>query len=398
MITILKADYKKYNVSELEKLRIDEEKFYENFDDAILLQTCNRVEMIFDAEKYKNIKELEKIGINLDKFEIISGEKAIEHLFRVASGLESMIVGEDQILGQLKNSYLKAKEKGKLSKRLEKIILKAIHTGQRARLETKINEGGVSIGSASVELAERVFGLDGKNVLLIGAGEMANLVIKALKEKNIKAIIVANRTYEKAERLAKELGGMAIKFDKLEEALRYADIVISATGAPHPILNKERLKNAGKTVIIDIANPRDTTDDIRELPDVFLFTIDDLKLVAEENLKKRMEEVPKVEMIICEELEQLKELLDRMEFENAVRELGQYIENIRKKELEKAKNILKNKNKPVEDVLDDFSKSLCKKIIYDIITIFENLDNKEMFNTLASEFKKLKQQKSKNKT
>jgi len=351
------------------------------------LQTCNRVEIIFDADSLEEIKGIE--NIDLEKFDILFGDKAIEHLFRVACGLESMIVGEDQILGQLKNAYLKAKEKGRISKKLEKIILKAIHTGQRARVETKINEGGVSIGSAAVELAEKIFGLEGKNVLLIGAGEMANLVIKALKEKNIKAIIVANRTYEKAEKLAKELGGMAIKFDKLEEALRYADIVISATGAPHPILNKERLKNAGKTIIIDIANPRDTTDDIRELPDIFLFTIDDLRLVAEENLKKRKEEIPKVEMIICEELERLKEFLDKMRFETAIKELGQYIENVRKKEVEKAKKILKNKNKPVEEVLEDFSKALCKRIIYDIIKIFENVEDKEVFECLAKEFKKL---------
>ncbi|ACV24319.1 glutamyl-tRNA reductase [Methanocaldococcus fervens] len=383
---ILKADYKKYNVSELENIRVDEEEFYGTFYNAILLQTCNRVEIIFDADKLEDIKGIE--NIKLEKFDILVGDEAIEHLFRVACGLESMIVGEDQILGQLKNAYLKAKEKGKISKKLEKIILKAIHTGQRARVETKINEGGVSIGSAAVELAEKVFGLEGKNVLLIGAGEMANLVIKALKEKNIKAIIVANRTYEKAERLAKELGGIAVKFDKLEEALRYADIVISATGAPHPILTKERLKNAGKTFIIDIANPRDTTDDIKELPGVFLFTIDDLRLVAEENLKKRKKEIPKVEKIIYEELENLKELLDKMKLEVAVKELGQYIENIRKREVEKALKILKNKNKPAEEVLDDFSKALCKKIIYDMIKIFENVESREFFECLAKEFKK----------
>ncbi|CAB3289783.1 Glutamyl-tRNA reductase [Methanocaldococcus lauensis] len=382
---ILKADYKKYNVSELEKLRFDEEEFYKMFDNAILLQTCNRVELIFDADSLDEIRGIE--NIDLEKFDILYGDEAIKHIFRVACGLESMIVGEDQILGQLKNAYLKAKEKGKISKKLEKIILKAIHTGQRARVETNINKGGVSIGSAAVELAEKIFGLEGKNVLLIGAGEMATLVIKALKEKNIKAIIVANRTYEKAEKLAKELGGIAINFDKLEEALRYADIVISATGAPHPILNKERLKNAGKTVIIDIANPRDTTDDIRELPDIFLFTIDDLRLVAEENLKKRKDEIPKVELIIEEELENLKEILDKMKFEKVIQEFGQYIENMRKREVEKALKILKNKNKPVEEVLDNFSKAMCKKIIYDLIKIFENIEDEEIFEKLAKHLK-----------
>ncbi|ADG14100.1 glutamyl-tRNA reductase [Methanocaldococcus infernus ME] len=370
MITILKADHKKYRVDELEKLRVDEEEFYKNFDNSILLQTCNRVEMIFFNHDLEEIKRKVK---NFDKFDILIDDEAIIHLFRLASGLESMIVGEFQILGQLKNSYLKAKNLGKIkSKEFEKIILKAIHVGQRVRLETDIGKGSVSIASAAVELVEKLTGLEGKNLLLIGAGEMGTLVAKALKEKKIKAIIVANRTYEKAESLAKELGGIAIKFDKLKEALKYADIVISATSAPHPILTKERVRDIGETIIIDIANPRDTTDDIRELSYIKLFTIDDLRIVAEENLKKREKEIPKVEEIIKEEFKVLKEKLEDLKVEEEIKEFCKVLEEIREREVKKAIDIFKNKNISFEEVLENFSKALCKRVICEVKRFYKN--------------------------
>ncbi|WP_423792330.1 glutamyl-tRNA reductase [Methanocaldococcus indicus] len=359
---ILKADYNKYNVNELEKLRLDEDEFYKKCR-GVLLQTCNRVEII--CEKLEDIKN---IDMDINKFDILLDDEAIYHLFRLASGLESMIVGEYQILGQLKDAYLKAKKHNAISKRLEKIILKAIHTGQRVRNETDISKGSVSIGSAAVELLEKITTLKDKNILLIGAGEMAKTVIKALKERHIKAIIVANRTYEKAVELAKELNGMAIKFDKLEEALRYADIVISATSAPHPILTKKRLENAGETIVVDIAIPRDTTDDIKELSNIKLFTIDDLKLVAEENLKKRKKEIPKVEEIIKEEINNLNNQLNKLEVEEKIKELIKKIEDIRVREVNKALNLMKHKNP--EDVLKDFSKAYTKKIICEIKRYF----------------------------
>ncbi|AEF97017.1 glutamyl-tRNA reductase [Methanotorris igneus] len=376
---LLKADYKKYPTSKLEKLRMDEDEFYEKFDGCVLLQTCNRVEIYFDVDN------LDEIDIDVDKFDILEGDEAVLHLLRLASGLESMIVGEDQILGQIKKSYLKAKELKKTTKFLDTIFLKAIHVGQRVRSETKINEGGVSIGSAAVELAEKIFGLKNKNVLLIGAGEIGTLVAKALKERHIKAIIkaiiIANRTYERAERLAKELSGIAIHFDKLKEALKYADIVISATGAPHQILTKEDLVDVGETIIIDIANPRDVDDSVRELPHIKLFTIDDLKLISEENLKKRKEEIPKVEKIIMEEFENLKRQIKKLEIQDFIKNFTTYIESIRRKEVEKAVNMLKNKNKSPEEILENFSKAFSKKIIYDFVNVIEerHLHGKDLF-------------------
>jgi glutamyl-tRNA reductase len=209
----------------------------------------------------------------------------------MTSGLESTIIGEDQILGQVKDAKLKSEREGHCGKKLDAIFTKAIHVGQVVRNKTKINQGSISIGSAAVDLAEENLGdLQDKNVLVIGAGKMGTLVAKALAEKNLKAIFVANRTYYKAIKLAEELEGEAILFDNLEEKLLNADLVISSTGAPHAIINKSRLMKVfdeeipKKMVFIDIANPRDIEEDVKEIG-VDLFNIDDLRGIAEKNKK-----------------------------------------------------------------------------------------------------------------
>ena len=191
-------------------------------------------------------------------------------------------------------------------------VITAIHVGQRARTETRINEGGVSIGSAAVELAEMTIGLKNRNVLLIGAGEIGTLVAKALIEKHIRAVIVANRTYERAETLAKELKGMAVHFDKLKEAINFSDVIICATSSPHHILEKKDLMDVGEKIIIDIANPRDVDDSVKELENISLYTIDDLRNISDKNLQKRVEEVPLVEKIIEEEYEILLRQIEKI--------------------------------------------------------------------------------------
>ena len=381
---LFKADYNNYSVSELEKLRFDEEEFYKQYNNCVLVQTCNRIEVYFD-------KRGEIIDIDdFDGFELIKSEKAILHLLETSSGLNSMIVGEDQILGQIKNSYNKAKSLKKTTKYLDTIFLKAIHVGQNVRSKTKINKGFVSVGSAAVDLAEKKVGLKNKNILVVGAGEMATLVAKALMEKEIKAIVVSNRTYRRAEELAKELGGMAITFDKLEEAINYNDIIICATGAPHTIINKERLKNIkGTKLFIDIANPRDIDDNIKELPNITLYTIDDLKCVSEENIKKRKNEIPTVKKIVNEELEILKKQLTKLKNEDLIKKYDLYIENIRKKEVEKAINLMENSNKKPEEVLEQFSKVLTKKIISDFVITINNSNNIDEINNFDKLINKL---------
>jgi glutamyl-tRNA reductase len=360
---LFRADYNNYSVSELQKLRFDEEEFYKKYNKCILIQTCNRIEVYFD----KNAQCID-MG-EFEGFELIKFKDATKHLLRTASGLNSMIVGEDQIIGQIKNSYHKAKELKRTTKYLDTIFLKAIHTGQKVRNNTKINKGCVSIGSAAVQLAEKTVGLNNKNILVVGAGEIATLVAKALIEKNIRAIVVSNRTYERAELLAKELNGIAIHFDKLEEAINYNDIIICATGAPHAIIDKDRLKKIKeKKIIIDIANPRDVSDDVRELPNIILYTIDDLKMVSDENLKKRKDEIPLVEKIIEEELSILTRQLHKLKFENTIKNYDLYIENLRKREMNKALNMIENGKDP-NVVLEKFSKVFANKIISDFVNV-----------------------------
>ncbi|AEH06945.1 Glutamyl-tRNA reductase [Methanothermococcus okinawensis IH1] len=366
------ADYKKYSIPELERLRFNEEEFYKKYDNCILLQTCNRIEAYFDKSYCGG--ELNGLKNDFKDFKVLEGHDAIIHLLRTASGLESMIVGEDQIIGQIKKSHYNAKKLGKTTKYLDTIFLKAVHVGQMVRRKTKINKGGISIGSAAVELVEKTVGLENKNILVIGAGEIGTLVAKALIEKNVKAIVVANRTYERAERLANELKGMAVHFDKLNEALNFSDIIICATSSPHYILNKSHLENiVGKKIIVDIANPRDVDDNVRELPNVVLYTIDDLKLVSDENLKKRKNEIPIVEAIIEDEFRALSKQLKKLDVEDVIKNYDNYIECIRKKELKKALKMVDNGKEP-EKVLEKFSEVFAKRIIHDFVKLAYNED------------------------
>lgn len=334
----------------------------------IEINTCNRYEYFLYAEDYNEL--------DLDcenKYVIIQySDEAVLHLFRMTSGLESMIIGEDQILGQVKDAKLKSEREGHCGKKLDAVFTKAIHVGQVVRNKTKINQGSISIGSAAVDLAEENLGdLQDKNVLVIGAGKMGTLVAKALAEKNLKAIFVANRTYYKAIKLAEELEGEAILFDNLEEKLINADLVISSTGAPHAIINKERLlkvfdeKIPKKMVFIDIANPRDIEDDVKELG-IALFNIDDLRGIAEKNKKLREREVIEAEKIIESEFDLLKESFNLIEINSLLGNLRESIEEIRQRESQKG--IVKLNAVDAKDIktIDKMTQSIVNKIFYDI--------------------------------
>ena len=315
MIINIRVDHTLADIETMEKVSKDLKELFSTLKEQIdvkeyiEINTCNRYEYFLYAEDYNEL--------DLDcenKYVIIQySDEAVLHLFRMTSGLESMIIGEDQILGQVKDAKLKSEREGHCGNKLDAVFTKAIHVGQVVRNKTKINQGSISIGSAAVDLAEENLGdLQDKNVLVIGAGKMGTLVAKALAEKNLKAIFVANRTYYKAIRLAEELDGEAILFDNLEEKLLNADLVISSTGAPHAIINKARLlkvfdeKIPKKMVFIDIANPRDIEEDVKEIG-IDLFNIDDLRGIAEKNKKLREKEVIEAEKIIKSEFDLLKE-------------------------------------------------------------------------------------------
>ena len=291
------------------------------------------------------------------------------HLLRMTSGLESMIVGEDQILGQVKDSKHKANKDHHCGKVLDAVFTKAIHVGQVVRNKTNINKGSVSIGSAAIDLAEKHIGtLDDKAVLVIGAGKMGRLVAKALAEKNLNAIFVANRTFYVAVKLAEDLGGEAILFDDLEKYLASADVVISATSAPHPIITKERLLTIDmdyeNLFMVDIANPRDISDDVSDL-NVKLFNIDDLREIADENTNLRIKEFGEAENIINDEFILLKESFKIMEVDDILGNLRASMEEIRERETQKAIVKLSDVDGSVK-ILDNLTNSIVNKIFFDI--------------------------------
>ena len=374
MIINIRVDHTLADIETMEKVSKDLKDLFSTLKEQIDIKeyieinTCNRYEYFLYTD--------DCIDLDLDcenKYVIIQyNDDAVLHLFRMTSGLESMIIGEDQILGQVKDAKMKSEREGHCGKKLDAVFTKAIHVGQVVRNKTKINQGSISIGSAAVELAEEYLGdLQDKNVLVIGAGKMGTLVAKALAEKNLKAIFVANRTYYKAVKLAEELEGEAILFDNLEEKLLNADLVISATGAPHAIINKERLLNVfneqipKKMVFIDIANPRDIEDDVTELG-IDLFNIDDLRGIAEKNKKLREREVIEAEKIIESEFDLLKESFNLIEINSLLGNLRESMEEIRQRESQKG--IVKLNKVDANDIkiIDKMTQSIVNKIFYDI--------------------------------
>lgn len=338
-----------------------------SINEYIEISTCNRKEYYINNDYIEEDDEL--LSHENQSIIIEYGQSAVMHLLRMTSGLESMIVGEDQILGQVKDAKHKASKNHHCGKSLDAIFTKAIHVGQVVRNKTNINKGAVSIGSAAIGLAEKHMGsLNDKSVLVIGAGKMGRLVAKALAEKDLNAIFVANRTYYVAIELAKDLGGEAILFNDLEEYLATADLVISATSAPHAIITKNRLlgidRDYESLMMVDIANPRDISDDVCELG-VKSFNIDDLREIADENTHLRIKEFGEAESIIDEEFILLKESFKIMEVDEILGNLRASMEEIRQRETKKASSKLSDVDGSAK-ILNNLTNSIVNKIFFDI--------------------------------
>lgn len=373
MIINLRVDYTVADIETLEEVSKDIDEIFlklkkkYSIDEYVEISTCNRKEYYIHND---NCVIDEPLLDHDNKSIIIEyGDNSIKHLLRMTSGLESMIVGEDQILGQVKDSRLLAQKEHHCGKILDTIFTKAIHVGQLVRNKTNINKGSVSIGSVAVDLAEKHFGsLEDKVVLVIGAGKMGSLVAKALCEKNLEAIFVANRTYYSAVQLAKDLDGEAIFFDDLNEYLKTADVVISATGAPHPIITKKRLNSIGDDFkdlfMVDIANPRDISSDVQELG-VNLCNIDDLRELAKYNKSQRQSEANEAQIIINDEFNLLKESFKIIEIDEILGHLRSSMEDIRQRETQKAIVKLSDVDGSVK-ILDNLTKSIVNKIFFDI--------------------------------
>ena len=373
MILNLRVDHKIADIQSMENISRDiddlfwklQEKYSVN--EYVEISTCNRKEYYIKNDYISEDDEL--LSHENQSIIIEYGNSAVMHLLRMTSGLESMIVGEDQILGQVKDAKHKAIKDHHCGKSLDTIFTKAIHVGQVVRNKTNINKGSVSIGSAAIDLAEKHMGsLDDKSVLVIGAGKMGRLVAKALAEKDLNAIFVANRTYYVAVELAQDLGGEAILFNDLEKYLATADLVISATSAPHAIITKERLlgieRDHSSLMMVDIANPRDISEDVCEIG-VKLFNIDDLREIADENTNLRIKEFGQAESIIDEEFILLKETFKIMEVEQILASLRASMEEIRQRETKKALVKLADVDGSAK-ILNNLTNSIVNKIFFDI--------------------------------
>jgi len=369
--------------------------------ECAVLKTCNRVEIYVVSPKGSPVlfHFAKKMGVSSRIVEFYDNDETLTHLLKLASGLESMIVGEDQILGQIKELYSIAKSAGTTGKILDTAFGKAIQVGKRVRTETGINKGSVSIGSAAVDLADEMLnGLTGKTILVIGAGEMGTLVARALAHKNIDAIYIANRTFERAEMLADELCGLAVPYSEVEKHIKTADVVISATSAPHYVLTKEIMSNAMENrdreiLLIDIANPRDIEDAVTQVPNVTLHNIDGLRVINEKNMQMRREEAKKAEVLIEEELILLNAQFKRQKADGLISELYERLYEVREQEKEHAINRLKAYHSigDIEiKVLDDLTHSIVNKMLSEPTKALRDAaehDNEEMLDTVSKIFK-----------
>jgi glutamyl-tRNA reductase len=283
--------------------------------EAVILSTCNRVELyaVAPLEPRAAFTALRDFLVNChdyrdpltDEFYCLAEPHSVEHLFKVACGLDSMVLGETEILGQLKKAYDLALQHGHSGGRLNKTFQKAFNVAKHIRTETNIQRGSVSVGSVAVELAEKIFtSLKDRQALVIGAGDTSEKTARALLSRGVQSIIVSNRSHERAVELAAELGGRAVLFEDWAAEFPQTDILISSTSAPHYILDRARLAPLLKPrknrplLIIDIAVPRDIEPEINFLENVYLYNIDDLQAIADDYLRQRREEIARCEAII----------------------------------------------------------------------------------------------------
>lgn len=271
-------------------------------DEAVVLSTCNRVEIYGAAEDPSEALD-RLVDYLVGHFEVEPGEvefyrheaeAAANHLFEVASGLDSMVLGETEIFGQVKKAYAKAQETGATARRMNKLFQQSFSIGKLVRSNTRIQQGSTSVGAAAVDLAEKIFGrLDGCRVMILGAGEMSRVTAQSLRSRGASSIIVSNRSFDKAEELARELEGEAIHFDDWMHRLDQVDIVISSTAAPHAVVHKQHVEKAigdrrGHSLfLIDIAVPRDVEEEVNEIDNVYLYNIDELQRIATEGMSRR---------------------------------------------------------------------------------------------------------------
>ncbi len=366
----------------------------EHVKEVVILSTCNRVEIYLisgnEADWKENITNFfsQYQGLKREEFEshlyFKEDRDAIRHIFRVACGLDSMVLGEPQITGQLKEAYGVAAGKNATGFYMNKLMHTAFSVAKKVRTDTKIGSFAVSISFAAVELAKKIFeNLEGKKAMLIGAGEMAELAARHLISNGVSKIIVANRTYERACLLARDFNGEPCNFEEFPEKLKEVDIVISSTGAPNFIITPERIKDAIKArknkpmFLIDIAVPRDIDPKVNELDNCYLYDIDDLQNVVDENLKERQKEAAKAEDIVNAEVEDFENWLKSLEVKPVIVELRKTIEKIKEDELAEAKKKLSHLSEKDIKTIEALLNAIINKILHKPTTFLRESSSSE---------------------
>lgn len=352
--------------------------------EAMCLSTCNRVEVLADtkdaAAALDNLKDFVFHRGHLSREEmerclyVYFDHDAVRHLFRVAASLDSLVMGEPQILGQVKEAYHLAVENKATGLILNKVLHHAFRVAKRVRTETSIANNAVSVSYAAVELAKKIFGnLEGKTVLLVGAGEMSELAARHLINQGVERFLIANRTYSRAQQMADTFRGTAIEFEQLAEKVGEADIVITSTGATGYVITKEMVAKALRRrknrllFLIDIAVPRDVEPEVAEIDNVFLYNIDDLQEVVDENMQNRRQEAEKAEAIIEEEVGKYKAWMNSLTVVPTIVSLREKVERIIKDELEKSGSWMRNLSDEERNSVEILAASIVNKIIHDPI-------------------------------
>ena len=350
--------------------------------ERILVTTCNRVEVYAVTEEpveraaaaitdcLARYHSLAQASFRDTLYTYAAGE-AVRHVFRVASSLDSMVVGEPQILHQVKGAYAAARAQGAAGVILTNLLEQAFHVAKRVRTETGIASAAVSISSAAVELARKIFGdLAGRTVLILGAGEMAELALRHLLDDGVRSVVVANRTHDRAVALAQQFQGRAVTYESFPQEMVAADIVISSTAAPHLILKKEDVqaiilqRRHRPIFLIDIANPRDIDPACNDIDNVYLYNIDDLQAAVVANLKERQREAERAEPIIEHEVEVYLNWLRQQDVVPTIVSLRTRVEEIRTAELSKALGRMGDLTPEQREVMAAMSTALVNKILH----------------------------------
>ncbi|MGI5912053.1 MAG: glutamyl-tRNA reductase [Syntrophomonadaceae bacterium] len=373
---------------------------------TVILATCNRTEIYATARDIQTGIEVLKDFLScysgmtyqeLKQFIYLPNcYDAISHLFRVAAGLDSMILGEAQILGQVKEAYLAAVEAGASSKVLNSLFQRAIYIGKKVQTETRINQQLLSVPFAAVQLARKVLGgLQGKTVMVIGAGEMGELTVRSLLDNGVQTVIVSNRSYARAISMAQAFNGRAVRFDQLALELEQADIVISCTTASHYVIREDncgqtlKSRNDRRIIMIDIAVPRDIDPVLKDNEGVYIYDIDDLQNVVDANLQEKQKSIRRAEHIIAAEIKVFNEWMKSLYVVPVITALKAKAEEIKQNEIKRAFNRLGKLSEQEEKVISSMANSIINQILHQPMVNLKDSASSNQGHVYAEVVKKL---------